>query len=365
MDGSDDDVGGPVGDPAGAPADGERRRAGGADVAARPRIALAMMDGMLGYGLRPEHLDRLAEIGELVDPEPLTTFDDERAAAVLADADVLVGHWGCPTLTAAALAKAPHLRLFAYAAGTVKWQVTDAVFERGVVVTSAASANAVPVAEYTVGVILLVNKGVFLFAAIERDPDAVVPLDPVRVGNVGKRIGLVGASHVGRHVIELLRPYRLEVAVADPYLSTEEAERLGVTKMRLDELCSWCDVLSLHAPDIEATRGMVGRTQLGRLRDGATVVNTARGALIDQDALTEELVAGRLAAVLDVSVPEPLPPDSVLRRLPNVVLTPHVAGAVGREVDRLADLAVDEVRRYATGEPPRFPVRREDLDRIA
>lgn len=336
--------------------------AGGSD---GPAIALAMMDGMVGYALRPSHLDELAAIGRLLDREPLTTFDDDRAAAVLAEAEVLVGHWGCPTLTADVVDRAPNLRLFAYAAGTVKWQVTDAVWEKGIVVTSAAAANAVPVAEYAVGALLLINKGVFLFAAKERDPDAVVPLDPTRVGNVGKRIGLVGASHVGRLVIELLAPYDLELAVADPYLTAEEAHRLGVAKMELDDLCAWCDVLSLHAPDIESTKGMIGPAQLARLPDGATVLNTARGALIDQDALTDELVAGRLSAVLDVSVPEPLPADSVLRTLPNVVLTPHVAGAVGREVWRLADLAVDEVRRFATGEPPQYPVRAEDLDRIA
>jgi phosphoglycerate dehydrogenase-like enzyme len=331
----------------------------------RPRIALAMMDGMVGYALKPRHLEALAEIGDLVDAEPLTTFAGERATDVLSRAEVLVGHWGCPTLTAEVLDRGPHLRLFAYAAGTVKGQVTEAVWERGIVVTSAAPANAVPVAEYTVGVILLVNKGVFLFAARERDPAASVPLDMVRLGNAGTRIGLVGASHVGRHVIGLLAPHDLELAVADPYLSVAEAAELGVVKMELDELCAWCDVLSLHAPDIEATRGMIGSAQLSALRDGATVVNTARGALIDQDALTAELVAGRLAAVLDVSVPEPLPSDSVLRTLPNVVLTPHVAGAVGREVERLTDLAVEEVRRYAAGEAPLFPVRGEDLDRIA
>ena len=93
------------------------------------------------------------------------------------EAEVLVGHWGCPTLTAEVLDRAPRLRLFAYGAGTVKWQVTDAVFERGIVVTSAAAANAVPVAEYAVAAILLANKGVFVVREQQRDPDARVTLD--------------------------------------------------------------------------------------------------------------------------------------------------------------------------------------------
>jgi phosphoglycerate dehydrogenase-like enzyme len=170
---------------------------------------------------------------------------------------------------------------------------------------------------------------------------------------------------VGRLVIDLLRSYDLEIGVADPYLSTAEATALGVQSMELDELCSWCHVLSIHAPDIPTTRGMIGAEQLGRLRDGATLVNTARPALIDQEALLAELASGRLAAVLDVTDPEPLPADSPFRVLPNVFLTPHIAGSMGREIWRMADLAVDEVERFARGEPPRHRVTRADLDRIA
>jgi phosphoglycerate dehydrogenase-like enzyme len=330
----------------------------------RPRIALAMMSGLAGMAFRDEHWERLDTVGTIIDRDPIDSFDDVRAGEVLAEADVLLGHWGCPTLTAEALDRAPHLRLFAYAAGTVKWQVVDAVWERGLIVTSAAAANAVPVAEYTVAMIVLANKGIPLLAARERDPDALVPLSS-RISNLGKKVGLVGASLVGRHVIELLRSYELEVAVADPYLGADEAKQLGVGLMELDELCAWCDVLSLHAPEIDSTRGMIGAAQLALLHRGAFLINTARGRLVDHDALLTELQAGRLAAVLDVTEPEPLPPDSPLRQLPNVLLTPHVAGATGTELWRLADLAVEEIERYAAGLPPRYPVVRADLDRIA
>jgi phosphoglycerate dehydrogenase-like enzyme len=332
----------------------------------RPTILLAMMPGLLEYAFTPAQLARLAEIGELLnDGEPLDDLSTPEARELLARTDVLVGHWGCPTLTEDVMAAAPRLRLFAYAAGTVKWQVTDAVWARDVRVTSAAAANAVPVAEYTVAAILFANKGVFAFAAKERDPDAKVPLDPTRIGNVGRRVGLVGASHVGRLVIELLRPYDLEVAVADPYLSGEEARALGVTRMELDELCAWSELLSLHAPEVEATKGMIGAAQLAALPDGATLVNTARGGLVDEEALIAALSTGRISAVLDVTAVEPTPADSPLRTLPNVFLTPHIAGAAGAEMVRLAELAVDEVERWVRGEPARHPVRAEDLDRIA
>lgn len=268
-------------------------------------------------------------------------------------------------MTEEVLAAAPRLALFAYAAGTVKWQVTDAVWSRDIRVTSAAAANAVPVAEYTVASILFANKGVFSFAARERDPDVDVAIDPSRIGNLGRRVGLVGASHVGRLVIELLGPYDLELAVADPFLSDADAVELGVTRMELDELCAWAELLSLHAPEVESTKGMIGAAQLAALSDGATLVNTARGGLVDETALIAELSTGRISAVLDVTVEEPTPADSPLRRMPNVFLTPHVAGAAGTEMVRLADLAVQEVERWARGEPALHPVTAADMDHIA
>jgi phosphoglycerate dehydrogenase-like enzyme len=329
-------------------------------------IVFGMLDGMVEHLFTSGQLERLARCGPIPDPVPLSSWDDPRADGLLAGAEVLVGHWGCPTLTAAVLDRAPHLRLFAYGAGTVKWQVTEAVFARGVVVTSAAAANAVPVAEYTVASILLANKGVFLVRERQRDPDARVTVDLTRVGNRGARVGIVGASLVGRLVIDLLQLTDLRLAVYDPYLSADEAERLGVEKVDdLDALCASVRLLSIHAPDIPPTRGMIGAAQLAALPDGATVVNTARPALVDQDALVAELTSGRLAAVLDVADPDPLPAGHPLLALPNAFVTPHLAGAMGNELARLSELAVTEVERFVAGEPPLHPVVAADLDRIA
>ncbi len=331
----------------------------------RPRTVLAMGEGFRDGVLPDGRLELLRAVADLLDDEPLSSFDGDRARDLLGRAEVLFGHWGCPTLTAEVLELAPDLQAFVYAGGTVKWQVTDPVWDRGILVTSAAAANAVPVAEFTLASILFAVKSAFSFAALERDRSAAVPLPLDRMGLVGRRIGLVGASHVGRLVIGLLAHHEVQVAVADPFLSPDDAARIGVERMELDELCAWCDVLSLHAPDVESTKGMIGAAQLALLRDGVTLVNTARGALVDTAALTAELRSGRLSAVLDVTDPEPLPEDHELRRLPNVVLTPHIAGAVGSELVRLADLAIEEVRRHAAGAPALHPVRREDLDRIA
>ena len=333
---------------------------------AKPTIVFGMLDGMVEHLFTADQLARLAAVGEIVDPLPFASFDDERAATALARAEILVGHWGCPTLTPEVMALAPKLGLFAYGAGTVKWQVTHAVWDQGVVVTSAAAANAVPVADYAVGAILLANKGVFLVREMARNPGVRLPLNLSKVGNCGARVGIVGASFVGRMVIERLRDTDLLISVYDPYLTPAEATEMGVTKVDdLDDLCASVDLLSIHAPDIPATRSMIGAAQLALLHDGVTVLNTARPALIDQDALLAELTAGRLAAVLDVTEPDPLPAGHPLLSLPNAFVTPHVAGAMGNELVRLSELAVQEVERFVAGEPPRYPVYAKDLDRIA
>jgi phosphoglycerate dehydrogenase-like enzyme len=325
-----------------------------------------MLEGMLEHSFTPDQLARLDQAGHLLDRAPLASFDGDRADALLAEVEVIVGHWGCPTLTSDVLARAPRLRMLAYAAGTVKWQVTDAVWERGLLVTSAAAANALPVAEYTLAMILLANKGVLLFRERMRDPAANVPVALQRVGNAGKRVGIVGASYVGRRVIELLEPYDLDIALYDPYVDEAAAKTLGVELVGdLDEMCASVDVLSLHAPDVPATRDMIGATQLGRLRDGATFINTARPALVDQNALLDELRTGRIAAILDVTEPEPLPAGHELLSLPNAFVTPHVAGSIGAEVVRMSELAIQEVERYARGKTPLHPVRQADIDRIA
>lgn len=332
----------------------------------RPPAVIAHLGGLRFFG-RSEMV-RLAEVATILDAEPIGTWDDPRAEALLADAEVVIGHWGCPALDATMLERAPHLALVAYAAGTVKRVVTPAVFARGIRVTSGARANAEPVAEFTLAAILFAGKDVLWrrSGATDAPPMAPVGRGGVRPGNWGRTIGIIGASLVGRRVIELLRPFpALTVSVYDPFLSAAEAAELGVAKVDLDELCRTADVLSIHAPDLPSTRHLVAGPQLGALRDGATVINTARGALVDHEALAAEAQSGRLRAILDVTDPEPLPDDHVLRRLPNVFLTPHLAGSEGTELRRMSADVAEEVRRWAAGDPALNEVRLDHLDRLA
>jgi phosphoglycerate dehydrogenase-like enzyme len=133
----------------------------------------------------------------------------------------------------------------------------------------------------------------------------------------------------------------------------------------LGRLCATADVVSLHAPEVPQTRHMLDRRRLRLLRDGATVINTARGSLVEAAALTEELVSSRIQAVIDVTDPEILPAGSALYDLPNVLLTPHVAGSMGNEMGRLFDAALGELQRYAAGLDFAHPVLRSQLSHTA
>ncbi|GGZ88843.1 2-hydroxyacid dehydrogenase [Streptomyces subrutilus] len=334
----------------------------------RPRTLLAMAPE-----LRPRLLDeatraRLLRVAD-VDPELVADdFHSPRVTAALARAEVLLTCWGAPPLDARALAAAPRLRAVVHAAGSVKQLVTAACWERGITVSSAALANSLPVAEYTVAMVLLSNKRVLQlreeYRAV-RDRPHDWHLRYGHAGNYRRTVGIVGASRIGRRVLELLGPYDLERVLYDPYVTDGAARELGARRVGLDELCRVSDVVSLHAPALPETRAMIDRGRLALMRDGATLINTARGSLVDTAAVTEELASGRLRAVIDVTEPEVLPAGSPLYDLPNVFLTPHVAGSLGNELHRMADSAVEEIARYATGLPFAHPVHREDLARTA
>ncbi|GLW17501.1 2-hydroxyacid dehydrogenase [Streptomyces sp. NBRC 13847] len=336
---------------------------------ARPAVLLSMAPDVAARLLDTRHRTRLTALAR-TDPH-LVAHDlaapTPAVAAALAEAEVLLTCWGAPPLTGAVLAAAPRLRAVVHAAGSVRHHLTGACWERGIAVSSAAAANALPVAEYTLAAILFANKRVLHAAQRYRDlrtpHDWADALDGT--GNHHRTIGIIGASRIGRRVIELLRPFDLRVLLYDPYVDANEAALLGVTPVPLDALCAGSDLVTVHAPQLPATRHLLGAPELALMPDGATLINTARGSLVDPDALLPELVSGRLHAVLDVTEPELPPPASPLWDLPNVLLTPHVAGSLGTELHRLADHALDELERYAHGRPFSAPVLPEHLHHSA
>lgn len=304
---------------------------------------------------------RLAEVTTLSPCGVLHSLDG--ADEVLSRTEVLLTGWGCPPIGPAVVDRAPRLRAIVHTGGSVKRFLDERVFDRGIVVSSAAAANAVPVAEFTLAAIIFGVKRVFAWAAHYRTGRTPVPAH--WLGANGITVGVIGASRVGRKVIGLLRNLDVRILVYDPYADPGDLRAMGAVPVPLDSLLRQSQVVTIHAPATPETRGLLDRRRLGFLPDGALVINTARGSLIDTDALTDELVSGRLDAVLDVTEPEPLPPDSPLRDLPNVLLTPHLAGAQGNELPRLGELAVAELARLHEGLPFAHEVRKEDLPRLA
>ncbi|MFD9907867.1 hydroxyacid dehydrogenase [Streptomyces sp. NPDC059063] len=318
----------------------------------RPRAALAMSADAAAAVIDDEVVAALSEVCDLHHPPLLDDFTTESARAVLGRAEVLVTGWGCPPLDAAALAAAPELRAVVHTAGSVRGHVTRACWERGIEVSSAAAANALPVAEYTVAMILLAGKRVLerarsYRAARDRDDPFGTPR---AIGNHGRTVGILSASHVGRRVVELLRPYDMEVLLHDPYVTERDAAALGVRSVGLRELFADSDVVSVHTPLLPATHGLVSAELLAAMRQDAVLINTARGAVVDQEALTDAVTRGRIRAVLDVTDPEVLPPAHPLWDCEHALLTPHLAGSQGNEWRRLTDLAVSEVGRWAAGD---------------
>ncbi|MEV7607125.1 hydroxyacid dehydrogenase [Paenarthrobacter sp. NPDC089322] len=326
-------------------------------------VALAMPLHTARAVFSSRSLEPLEPALNLLSREPIQDFHSPEGQDLLRETDILITGWGCPMIDDAVLDAAPRLRYVLHAAGSVKHHIGDACWERGVMVSSAADANAIPVAEYTVAMIVLANKRVLQIArALHTTRSDVLPeqLFP-DMGNYRKRVGIIGASKIGRHVIRLLAGYELDVAVADPYLSPDEAAILGVELLSLDELMATSDVVSLHAPSLPSTKNLIDAGQIARMRPGATFINTARGELVDQDALLARVERGDLYAVLDVTTPWVLPAESRFYTHPNVLLTPHVAGSLGNELERMASSAVAEALRISRGETLQFQVRAEDL----
>jgi phosphoglycerate dehydrogenase-like enzyme len=301
----------------------------------------------------PASMGRLEECGTVRIAPTGTDHSRADVREMLADAEVIVTGTGTAKLDDSVLDAAPKLRAIVHAAGTVRPIVDVDVYDRGVLISSQAPTNALPVAEYTLAMILLELKGVLPIQEVYRARRGEVDVDAILAdqGNFQRRVGVVSASSIGRRVIELLQPFDLEVVVHDPYLLADDARRLGAEAVDLPTLLRTSDLVTLHAPLLPETVDMIGAAELADLRDGAVFVNTARGALVDQDALIAELRTGRIRAVIDVTEPEIPDPDSPLWDLPNLVLTPHVAGSRGRELRRIGEGVVAEVERLVRGEP--------------
>lgn len=310
--------------------------------------------------LELRRLDELVEVvGIRRDEAP---SDESLLDPRLSEVEVILSGWGLPVMDRRMLDALPNLRAIFHAAGTVKSFVTEELWARKVRVFNAAAVNAVPVAEFTFAMVVLALKRVWPRVAAQREQGLYIPDDPYLVGAYGSTVGLLGLSRTGRLVREQLRRLEVEVIAYDPLVSLQEAAELGVKLVSLEEVFVRAHVVSCHIPLLSETVRMLGREHFSVMRPGATFINTARGAIVREDELAGVLAERPdLWALLDVLAEEPPAADAVLPRLPNVVVTPHLAGSLGPECRRMAQAMIDEMERYLEGEAVRSEVRRQQL----
>jgi len=327
---------------------------------------------LVGEGL--ERLDRLAD-WEWLPSEGQSTrrdlwggpsedpADAERLRVRLGEAfDALIVCHGAPYIDAAVLDAGPRVRLIGELEGDRFANRIDvpAAIERGVRVVDTTHGSSLPVAEWALALMLIGvrNAGAYFRAltagqAFQRSFD-----DPgFRIGELtARRVGLIGLGHIGRRLIELLEPFRCQIVVHDPYIPKEVALAMHVALASLEAVLSESEVVVCTAPLTPRTRGMLGAAELALLKPDTVFVNVSRGAIVDSDALIARARVGDIRVSLDVFDPEPVPVGSPIRDLPNVFLSPHIAGVTAACRPRFFSFMVDELERYFAGYETLFDI---------
>lgn len=326
----------------------------------RPSVLVLASDALFPHFFSAESQRQLDEVADWT--RSSIREDSPLLREQIANADVLMTTWHSPFLTAEMLGPRPRVKLIAHCGGEVKARVAEEIFDY-VTVTNAADPMARGVAEMALALVLTLVRRIPDYAAEMRD-GVVRTNDEVGQGETlsGRRVGLVGFGRIGREFAKLIRPFEVELLVSDPYADAHSVNEQGGSPVDVDHLVRACSVIVLAAALTPETRNLFDKQRLSALADGTFLINVARGGLIDTEALLAELRSGRITAALDVTDPlEPLPANHELRKLSNVILTPHIA-AGGIEMRReIGALAVAEVARFAKGESPRNRVTREML----
>ena len=305
--------------------------------------------------------ERLEEIVSLY-PHVVRGNNFDAHADSLRDVEVIFATWGMPNLSDAQLGRMPNLEAVFYAAGNVK-AFAQQLIDHDILLVSAWAINAIPVAEMALAQVLLSCRG--YYRAMRRfsdNHDGNQAKSFNRTGVFGETVGLIGMGMIGKRLAKHLQDFSFKVIANDPFLSEEQASDLGVERVSLEDLFRRSHIVSNHIPDIPSTKNVLTGSQFESMREGATFINTGRGAQIAEPDLIRALKdRPDLTALLDVTYPEPPPDDSELWTLPNVWISPHVGGSVGDEVVRMADCAIEEFIAWESGKSLRYQVTREVL----
>jgi phosphoglycerate dehydrogenase-like enzyme len=326
----------------------------------KPQAVYLLPENNLHLIYGPDEQRDIAARVEMVAP-PVEPARYAEWRGKLDSVECIFSGWGMPKMDAAFFEVFPNLKVLFYGAGAVRGFITDEAWARGVQIANANVANGFSVAEYTASNILLCLKQVWQIALrIKREARYVKLEHGEAAGAYGSTVGIISLGAIGRMVIERLRASEVNIIAFDPYADAEKAKALGVEMCSLEDVFRRADVVSLHTPWLPETVGMITGDLLRLMKPNASFINTARGAVVRENELIDVMrERPDLFALLDVTYPEPPAADSPLLTLPNVVVTPHIAGSMSDECRRMGRYMVDELERWLAGEPFKHPVSRE------
>ncbi|MBE7046183.1 MAG: phosphoglycerate dehydrogenase [Ruminococcaceae bacterium] len=312
--------------------------------------------------------DTIAEIKKYTELDDVCYTKEDIINGGFEDTDFIFSTWGMPPMTEEEIAKyLPNVKCVFYSAGSVQ-SFARPFLNKGVKVFSAWAANAVPVAEYTVSQIILANKNFYPishYMSKEEISTAKEYMNHIH-GNYNAKIGIIGAGMIGKLVINMLKCFKLDILVFDPFLPDEKADELGVKKCSLEEIFSTCNVVSNHLANNENTRGMLNKALFEKMLPYSTFINTGRGAQVVEADLSDVLKDRcDLTAILDVTLPEPPQSGHPFYTLPNCFLTTHIAGSLGYEMHRMSEYMKDEMIAYINQKETKYEVTLKMLETMA
>ncbi len=309
-----------------------------------------------------EKLRKYGEISERIDKSNINEHKE-----FLGQCEVAFATWGMLKFTEEEIKEyLPSLKMLFYSAGTVQY-FAEPFLNCGIRVFSAFAANGVPVAEYTVSQIVLALKGYFQGAKRYKSFLRYSSAHTQNcVGAYGAKVGLVGLGAIGSSVAEKLKEYDVKVMAYDPFVSGERAKELNVTLCSLETIFKDCDVISNHLANKKELKNIFNAKLFRLMKKHSTFINTGRGDQVDEFALAASLLAHpSKTAVVDVLKNETFPYVSPLFWCPNVIITPHIAGSLGNETERMADYMIEQLDNYRNGKSVKYEVTKEMLERMA
>lgn len=314
----------------------------------------------------PELRERIADITEN-DGQIHSRASILANPAAYQDVGIVFSSWGCPRFDEELLGLLPSLKAIFYGAGSTRYFISDDFWSRDILLTSAYQTNAVPVAEFTLAAITLSLKRFWHYAHSIKSGSFGDNHGSIPGVNFGTRAGIISLGAIGQRVCEKLKQLDLDVVAYDPFAPDALFASCGAHKSEtLEEIFETCDVISLHTPWLPSTENMITGDLLSRMRPNSTFINTSRGMVVDESAMIQVMSERPdLVALLDVIQQESQMLESPLNKLPNVILSPHIAGSKGRECFRMGEVAVEECERFLAGKEPITPVTKEKMALIA